>query len=200
MISIFRRYRSPRDLLEHLISQTEYGVEYGHIFRSMPVLQDISTRLVWRLGDAVEMPLAAGNGPLLSLTCLLTGLEWIAESDALARRAPLRELQTLYTAGLFLRVPELFSLAVTVDGDPWDPMEGEDLGLLQGRGAQVRFRPARPPAQYDLTMTAQRLMMLTRLYPQGSHLQLDIDLKDILWPPPSYFPKPQPPEPDWPEG
>lgn len=187
MIHIFRRYHSSSEMLDHIVQETGYGVEFSHIFRAMPEMRDLSERLAWRIGDEVKIPLIGLNGPGLASSCLTSGVTWLMESDALTERAPLRDMQTAYAAGLMFLVPELARLQVSVDGLPWFIQDGEDLGACQARGALVTYTRSNEDTDGP-GMSGLRMLMLTRLYPDGGHLMLDVDLKQVLWPPASMHP------------
>lgn len=182
MISIFSRYRSPEQLLEHTLIEMGVALEAGHIFERMPMLRDLAERFVWHFGDEVRLPVVGNKGPRLVDVSLAKALDWTVRCP-IEGPVTLRGVQTLFAAGLLFSVAEVPFLEILVDGEPWSYLEGNNLGEELAAGAKIETVRGVQEPEHDFNNSSVRLLMLARLYPDGGHLMLDVELNDVLWPP-----------------
>lgn len=188
MIHIFSRYHSPGELLDHALIELGVSLEANQVFRSMPDLRDLATRFVWWIGDEVRLPIITGTrGERIIHGSLVKALHW-AFSYPFDGPVTVRNAQTLFAAGLLYSVQELPYLDILVDGKPWSYLDGRDLGDEQAAGAQITTMRRTGDPLGEPNPSTVRLLVLTRLYPDGGHLLLDIDLQSVLWPPWSIAP------------
>ncbi len=182
MTFIFSHYRSPDRLLDHTLGQMEFPLKMGAIFRAEPQLRELAERLVWRLSAEVELPTLAERHHHLVDECLAKAYEWYSESP-IRQRMSHREQRTAFAAGLFQPLMNLPFLTITVDGAEWDFITGPDLSECIARGQVVASCERLDDPTGDFSNATVRMMVLTRLYPDGGHLLLDIDVNQVYWPP-----------------
>lgn len=182
MIPFFSRYRSPADLLDHTLSEMGVGLEAGQLFQRMPMLRDLAERFVWHFGDEVRVPVVGDKGPRLVDVSLAKALDWTFRYP-LEGPVTTRGAQTLFASGLLFWVAEVPMIEIQVDGEPWSYVDGGDLGDELAAGSRITSARRQGDPEHDFNNSSVRLLVLTRLYPDGGHLLLDVELNDVLWPP-----------------
>lgn len=182
MTFIFSHYRSADRLLDYTLGQMEFPLKMGAIFRVEPELRELTERLVWRISAEVELPTVTDRRHHLIDECLAKAYEWYAATPLRRRLSP-RELRTAFVAGLFQPMMNLPFLTITVDGNEWDYITGPDLGECVASGKVVASSERLDDPIGDFSNATVRMMVLTRLYPDGGHLLLDIDVNQVFWPP-----------------
>lgn len=181
MTFIFSRYWSPKHLLDHTLGEMGVGLEANDYFRAMPMLRDLSERFVWRMSDRVQMPLIMDQGPYLVNMCLDRALDWMTRGPPEGKLTH-RLAHTYYAAGLFYSQAEVPYILIEVDGQEWSYMDGKDLCDYIKVGAVVKSSLRQDDPLDEVIGANVRMVTLAKLYPDGGHLLLDLDLTRVLWP------------------
>lgn len=180
---LFQRYGSPAALLDHLLLKIQAGNFDEEVLRPLPELREIAERYVWLVGDRLRLPLVKGGGPIAAEAALVSAIDWLnLASNRWMDGA--YALKTVFAAGMLYNAPYLTHLAIEVDGQPWTLSTGTPMGELLGSGLEVMTTIRSDLGERDTDgMSIGRLQILTRMYPHGTHLDLDLDLQQVVFPP-----------------
>lgn len=178
---IFSRYWSPEHLLNHTLGEMGLGLEASEYYRAMPMLRQLSERFVWRMSDRVQLPLIMDQGPCLVNVCLERAFDWMTRGPP-EGEITRRIAHTYYAAGLFYSQAEVPFILIEVDGEEWSYMDGEDLGDCVKQGCIVKSSLRQGDPDEEILGANVRMLTLAKLYPDGGHLLLDLDLTQVLWP------------------
>lgn len=181
----FARYESPESLLTYTLDEMGVTAFARDVYRDLPDMQEVTKRFVWRYSDLIRLPLIANRGPRFVDACVANALVWIdaAPDEMLLTR---RESQTIYMAGLLYQVPELLNIQIEVDGASWGVSDPEHLGDMVKEGRAITFKRSPTADQSAEAGNARtRMAALMMMYPEGTHLELDVDTQALIWPPAS---------------
>ncbi|MCD9046931.1 hypothetical protein [Luteimonas sp. MHLX1A] len=183
MSRLFQRYSSPAAFLDHQLHAIQVAFLASEVFRQWPDLRQITERFCWMVGDRIRLPVVRGTGGPAAAECLVDAFSWL---DTAPERWTLTAsaAKSVFVAGLLYNAPYITHLNVQVDGQPWTITDGEPMCALLARGCHVDcdVRSDRGRADTD-GMAANRVLLLSRMYPDGGHMSLDLDLAFAVFPP-----------------
>lgn len=180
---------TPKDVLTHVLRRLGIAPQAKWTFERLPELEKAAEGLAWHFSDRLIYPfsrLAPNTVPLIDM-CLIQAFERLDEvlERSKTEAVTMREAQTAFLAGLFECTPEVVHVKVGTEKKSWDPF---------GTVALSEWLPRHPGAVIEMRETDEerpnfehrqiRLLMLTRVFPNGEAASINAALGEILTPSP----------------